>query len=198
MRNFWGNAAKDGWDRIKFSECWFQVTRKMQLENHISSLPCFPIYWKLVAKNKSARCKRLGGYKRTEPGKFCFLWIKEKYSTWECERERRTVRSLLWADNPGGRGSLSSCKDALWRSGRTRRSCRGGLELANCISKCSSALGVNPGSLSLPTAGAGKGSGSPAAAGGAGLAPGREINLLPFNFYPKLDQQSDTLLTTLN
>lgn len=78
-RSFWGNAAKDGWDRIKFSECWFQVTQKRSLKILFPPSPCFPIYWKLMAKDKSANCRRLEGYKRTEPGKIYFLWIKEKY-----------------------------------------------------------------------------------------------------------------------
>lgn len=57
----------------------------MQLENFISSLPRFPIYWKLLTKDKVedklASWRKLGGYTRTEPGKFYFLGMKEKYST---------------------------------------------------------------------------------------------------------------------
>lgn len=41
-------------------------------------------------------------------------------------------------------------------SGRMRRSCRGGLDLAAASLNAAQLLGVNPGSVSLPTAGAGK------------------------------------------
>lgn len=83
-------------------------------------------------------------------------------------RGRRNVGSL-WGGNPGG-------------GGRMRRSCRVWIseQLSSC--PCPRLQGH---------------SGTPRA-GGAALAPGRQINLLSSSFCPKLDEWSDTLLSALN
>lgn len=191
---FLRKAAKDGWNWVKFSECWFQV----QLENYISSLPCFPIYWKLLTKRQKWRTNQqvVEGWEDTKEQSLenfvSFGW-KKNTKPESMRRGRRNVGSLLWAGNPGGRGSLSRCKDDLWRQWKDKEELQRGFGIGSWISKCSSAPCCEFPVLCLspPHSWSREGNsamGTPEAAGGAGLVPGRQINLLSFNFCPELNQ----------
>lgn len=84
-----------------------------------------------------------------------------------------------------------SCPDVRMTCGgseRTRRNCRGGLELAAGSLPGWEFLVLCP---SPPHSWSWEGNsakGTPAAAGGAGPLPGRQRNLLSFNFCPELNQ----------
>lgn len=155
---FLRKAARDGWDWVKFSECWFQV----QLENYISSLPCFPIYWKLLTKDKvkdkSASCGRLGRIQKNRAWKILFPLDARKIlnlRVWEEGGEMLDPCEQAILEEEG------SCPDVRMTCGgseRTRRNCRGGLELAaGSLSAAQLLVGSSWFCVpALPTAGAGK------------------------------------------
>lgn len=156
---FLRKAAKDGWNWVKFSECWFQV----QLENYISSLPCFPIYWKLLTKRQSG-------------GQISKLWKTgriQKNRAWKILfplDERKILNLRVWEE--GGEMLDPCCEQAILEeegacpgvrmtcggSERTRRSCRGALELAAGSLSAAQLLVVSSWFCvwALPTAGARK------------------------------------------
>lgn len=107
----------------------------MQLESYISSLPRFPIYWKLVAKDKSASCRRLEGYKKNRTWRILF------------PLDGRKILNLRVREGEEGGETLGPCCEqavleeevSRWRQWKAKEELQRGFGIGSCISKCSSA-----------------------------------------------------------